>query len=53
MLAQAIDGGAEVFITGEVSEPTVHLAREAGVSVVLQKPLHPSSKPRNQSPCQA
>lgn len=31
MLAQAIDSGAEVFITGEVSEPTVHLAREAGV----------------------
>ena len=34
MLAQAIDGGAEVFITGEVSEPTVHLAREAGVGFI-------------------
>ena len=31
MLGQAIDGGAQLFITGEVSEPTVHLAREAGV----------------------
>ena len=34
MLAQAIDGGAQVFITGEVSEPTVHLAREAGVGFI-------------------
>ena len=34
MLAQAIDGGADVFITGEVSEPTVHLAREAGVGFI-------------------
>lgn len=34
MLEQAIDGGAQVFITGEVSEPTVHLAREAGVGFI-------------------
>jgi len=34
MLGQAIDAGAQVFITGEVSEPTVHLAREAGVGFI-------------------
>lgn len=34
MLDQAIDAGAQVFITGEVSEPTVHLAREAGVGFI-------------------
>lgn len=34
MLAQAIDGGAEAFITGEISEPTVHLARETGVGFI-------------------
>lgn len=34
MLDQAISGGAQVFITGEVSEPTVHLAREAGVGFI-------------------
>lgn len=34
MLDQAINGGAQVFITGEVSEPTVHLAREAGVGFI-------------------
>jgi dinuclear metal center YbgI/SA1388 family protein len=34
MLGQAIEGGAQVFITGEVSEPTVHLAREAGVGFI-------------------
>lgn len=34
MLDQAIRGGAQVFITGEVSEPTVHLAREAGVGFI-------------------
>jgi dinuclear metal center YbgI/SA1388 family protein len=28
MLADAIDAGADVFITGEISESTVHLARE-------------------------
>ena len=31
MLGDAIDAGAQVFITGEISEPTVHLAREARV----------------------
>lgn len=34
MLDQAISAGAQVFITGEVSEPTVHLAREAGVGFI-------------------
>jgi dinuclear metal center YbgI/SA1388 family protein len=34
MLDQAISGGAQVFITGEVSEPTVHVAREAGVGFI-------------------
>ena len=34
MLQEAIDAGADVFITGEVSEPTVHLAREAGVGFI-------------------
>jgi dinuclear metal center YbgI/SA1388 family protein len=34
MLEQAISAGAQVFITGEVSEPTVHLAREAGVGFI-------------------
>ncbi len=28
----AIDAGAEVFITGEVREPIVHIARESGVA---------------------
>jgi len=28
MLGEAIDAGADVYITGEISEPTVHLARE-------------------------
>ncbi len=31
MLQDAIDAGADVYITGEISEPTVHLARESGV----------------------
>jgi dinuclear metal center YbgI/SA1388 family protein len=31
MLAQAIAAGADAFVSGEISEPTVHLAREAGV----------------------
>jgi dinuclear metal center YbgI/SA1388 family protein len=31
MLAQAIDAGADAFVSGEINEPTVHLAREAGV----------------------
>ncbi|MFA9275148.1 MAG: Nif3-like dinuclear metal center hexameric protein [Candidatus Aquirickettsiella gammari] len=32
MLGAAIDAGASVYISGEISEPTVHLAREAGVA---------------------
>lgn len=31
-LEQAIAAGAELYLSGEVSEPTVHLAREAGVA---------------------
>ena len=34
MFSDAIDAGADVFITGEVSEPTVHLARESGVGFI-------------------
>jgi putative NIF3 family GTP cyclohydrolase 1 type 2 len=34
MFSEAIDAGADVFITGEVSEPTVHLARESGVGFI-------------------
>lgn len=34
MMTHAIDAGAQVFITGEISEPTVHLARETGVGFV-------------------
>jgi dinuclear metal center YbgI/SA1388 family protein len=34
MMPHAIDAGAQVFITGEISEPTVHLAREAGVGFI-------------------
>ncbi|RMX08825.1 Nif3-like dinuclear metal center hexameric protein [Corticibacter populi] len=29
---QAIDAGADAFVTGEISEPQAHLARECGVS---------------------
>jgi dinuclear metal center YbgI/SA1388 family protein len=32
MLRDAIDAGASVYISGEISEPTVHLARESGVA---------------------
>lgn len=32
MLAQAIDAGASLYLSGEISEPTVHLARESGVA---------------------
>ena len=32
MLDQAINAGASVFLSGEISEPTVHLARESGVA---------------------
>jgi dinuclear metal center YbgI/SA1388 family protein len=31
---EAIAAGADVFISGEISEPTVHLAREAGVPYI-------------------
>lgn len=34
MLGDAIDAGAQIFITGEISEPTVHLAREAQVGFI-------------------
>ena len=34
MFQQAIDAGADVFITGEISEPSVHLARESGVAFI-------------------
>ncbi len=34
MLQDAIDAGADVYISGEISEPTVHLARESGVAYV-------------------
>jgi putative NIF3 family GTP cyclohydrolase 1 type 2 len=32
MLADAVDAGANVYLSGEISEPTVHLARESGVA---------------------
>lgn len=32
--ADAIDAGADFFLTGEIAEPAVHLAREAGVAFV-------------------
>ena len=32
MLGDAIAAGASVYISGEISEPTVHLARESGVA---------------------
>lgn len=31
---QAIAAGADIFVSGEISEPTVHLARESGVPYV-------------------
>jgi len=34
MLADAVVAGASVYLSGEISEPTVHLAREAGVAYV-------------------
>lgn len=34
MMADAVDAGASVYITGEVSESTVHLARETGVGFI-------------------
>ncbi|AOB29501.1 metal-binding protein [Bordetella sp. H567] len=32
MLADAVDAGVDAYITGEISEPTVHLSRETGVA---------------------
>lgn len=34
MMADAVDAGATVYITGEASEPTVHLARETGTGFI-------------------
>lgn len=34
MLDQAIAAGATVYLSGEISEPTVHLARESGVAYI-------------------
>jgi len=34
MLGDAISAGASVYISGEISEPTVHLARESGVAYI-------------------
>ena len=34
MLSDAVDAGASAYITGEVSESTVHLARETGVGFI-------------------
>jgi putative NIF3 family GTP cyclohydrolase 1 type 2 len=32
MLSDAVAAGANTYISGEISEPTVHLARETGVA---------------------
>ncbi|HTN64960.1 MAG TPA: Nif3-like dinuclear metal center hexameric protein, partial [Burkholderiaceae bacterium] len=32
LLSAAIEAGASVFLSGEISEPSVHLARESGVA---------------------
>jgi putative NIF3 family GTP cyclohydrolase 1 type 2 len=32
LLGAAVAAGATVYLSGEISEPTVHLARETGVS---------------------
>lgn len=34
MFNDAIDAGAQAYITGEISEPSVHLARETGVGFI-------------------
>lgn len=34
MMADAVDAGATVYITGEASEPNAHLARETGVGFI-------------------
>ena len=33
-IEQAVDAGVGVYISGEISEPTVHIARETGVSYI-------------------
>jgi dinuclear metal center YbgI/SA1388 family protein len=33
-IEQAVAAGADVYISGEISEPTVHIARETGVSYI-------------------
>lgn len=33
-IEQAIEQGADVFLSGEISEPTVHIAREAGITYI-------------------
>ena len=33
-IEQAVSAGADVYISGEISEPTVHIARETGVSYI-------------------
>jgi len=32
LLADAVNAGADLYLSGEISEPTVHLARESGVA---------------------
>jgi dinuclear metal center YbgI/SA1388 family protein len=34
MMSEAVAAGADAYLTGEVSEPTVHLARETGVAFI-------------------
>lgn len=34
MMTHAVDAGAQIYITGEISEPTVHLSRETGVGFI-------------------
>ncbi|WP_020166898.1 MULTISPECIES: Nif3-like dinuclear metal center hexameric protein [Methylotenera] len=33
-IEQAVEAGADVYISGEISEPTVHVAREAGIAYI-------------------
>lgn len=33
-IEQAVEAGADVYISGEISEPTVHIAREEGISYI-------------------
>ena len=33
-IEQAVDAGVDVYVSGEISEPTVHIARETGVSYI-------------------